>query len=109
MVIISPYPAIDIPEVDIPTFLFETQRPDKFKYPRNRPLFIHAKTGQGLSLNEIHDQSQRFGQGLKEQWSWKKGDVMCIFSTNQLETCVVIWGTHYGLGVGTRALFDLLS
>ena len=100
MVIKSPYPYIDIPETDIPTLLFETERPKHFNYPRNRPLFIDAKTGKSLSLNQIHDQSRRFGQGLKEKWDWHKGDVLCIFSVNQVDTGVVIWGTHYALGVG---------
>jgi 4-coumarate--CoA ligase len=100
MVIKSPYPPLDIPEIDIPTFLFETERPKKYQYPRDRPLFIDAKTGNSLSLNQIHDLSRRFGQGLKEKWGWKKGDVLCIYSINQLETCIVIWGTHYALGIG---------
>jgi 4-coumarate--CoA ligase len=110
MVLKSPYPSLEIPEVDIPTFLFETERPKHFQYPRNRPLFIDAKTERSLSLDQIHDQSRRFGQGLKEQWGWKKGDVLCIFSVNQLDTPVVIWGTHYALGIGIppalRAIFD---
>jgi acyl-coenzyme A synthetase/AMP-(fatty) acid ligase len=101
MVIKSPYKSLEVPEIDIPTFLFETERPKHFNYPRDRPLFIDAKTERSLSLNQIHDQSRRFGQGMKEQWGWKKGDVLCIFSVNQLDTPVVIWGTHYALGIGT--------
>jgi 4-coumarate--CoA ligase len=100
MVIKSPYPPIDIPEIDIPTFLFETKRPTQFNYPRTRPLFIDAKTGRTLSLDQIHTQSRQFGQGLKDNWGWKKGDVLCIFSINQIDTGVVIWGTHYALGIG---------
>jgi 4-coumarate--CoA ligase len=100
MVIKSPYPLIDVPQVDIPTFLFETERPPHIKFPRNHKIFIDAKSGRGLSLGELHDQSRRFGQGLKEKWGWKKGDVLCIFSVNQVDTGVVIWGIHYALGVG---------
>ena len=110
MVIKSPYPHIYIPEVDIPSFLFETERPKHFKYPRTRPLFIDAKTGKSLSLDQLHDQSRRFGQGLKEKWEWEKNDVLCIFSVNQVDTGVVIWGTHYALGVGrsTPSNFGLM-
>ena len=104
MVIKSPYRCIDIPEVDIPTFLFETERPKRFSYPRDRPLFIDAKTERSLSLNQLHNQSRRFGQGMKEKWGWKKGDVLCIFSVNQLDTPVVIWGAHYALGIGALPL-----
>ena len=91
---------MDIPEIDIPTFLFETPRPEHCSYPPNRPLFIDGKTQECLSLDQIHDQSRRFGQGLKDQWGWKRGDVLCIFSFNQLSTGIIIWGTHYALGVG---------
>jgi 4-coumarate--CoA ligase len=100
MVVKSPYPLLSIPNVDIPTFLFEEQRHENIAYPRDREVLIDAKSGRSLSLNAIHDQSRRFGQGLKEKWNWKKGDVLCIFSINQVDTGVVIWGTHYGLGVG---------
>lgn len=100
MVVKSPYSPIDIPEVDIPTLLFETKRPERCNYPRDRPLFIDAETEESLSLDQIHDLSRRFGQGLKDLWGWKRGDVLCIFSVNQLHTGVTIWGTHYALGVG---------
>jgi len=100
MVIKSPYPPLEIPDVDIPTFLFETERPKEIQFPRNHEIFIDAKTGRSFSLDQLHEQSRRFGQGLKEKWGWKKGDVLCIFSVNQVDTGVVIWGTHYALGVG---------
>jgi hypothetical protein len=109
MVIKSPYPDIDVPEVDIPTLLFETERPGQFKFPRNRPLFIDATTGRSLSLEVIHNYSRRFGQGLKEKWDWKENDVLCIFSVNHVDTGVVVWGTHYAFGVGmTRHSRELI-
>ena len=100
MVIQSPYPSLNIPNIDIPTFLFETPRPKEYQFPRTRKIFIDAATRQGLSLNEVHDQARRFGQGLIDFWRWEKGDVLCIFSVNQLDTAVVIFGTQYALGVG---------
>lgn len=100
MVIKSPYRPLDIPEVDIPSFLFETERPQHITFPRNREIFIDAKTGKSFSLSQLHEQSRRFGQGLKEKWGWQKNDVLCIFSLNHVDTGVVIWGTHYALGVG---------
>jgi len=109
MVIKSPYPLLDIPQVDIPTFLFECERPSHIKFPRNKEIFIDAKTGKSLSLEQLHDQSRQFGQGLKEKWGWQKGDVLCIFSINQVDTGIVIWGTHYALGVGMAlTLFALM-
>jgi 4-coumarate--CoA ligase len=100
MVITSPYPKIEIPQVDIPTLLFETERPEKFRYPRDRALFIDALTQRSLSLNELHELARRFGRGLREQWNWQRGDVLCVFSVNQVDTGVVVFGTHYALGVG---------
>lgn len=35
-----------------------------------------------------------------EKWGWKREDVLCIFSVNQVDTGVVTFGTHYALGVG---------
>jgi 4-coumarate--CoA ligase len=104
MVIKSLYPPLDIPNIDIPTLLFETERPPHHSFPRTREIFIDAKSGRSLSLDQLHEQSRRFGQGLKDKWNWKKGDVLCIFSVNQVDTGVIIWGTHYSLGVGTSLL-----
>jgi len=104
MVIKSPYPDVEIPDLDIPTFLFEHPRPKEHQYPRDRHVFIDAKSGRGLSLDELHDSSRKFGQGLKEKWGWKKEDVMCIFSANQIDTGIVVWGTQYALGVGIYLL-----
>jgi hypothetical protein len=109
MVIKSPYPPVDIPELDIPTFLFEEDRTKHIAFPRDRKLFIDYKTGWGLSLDELHSKSRRFGQGLKEKWNWQKGDVLCIFSANQVETGIILWGTHYGLGVGTASWIFMLT
>lgn len=53
-----------------------------------------------MSLNQLHEQSRRFGAGLVDKWGWQRGDVLCVFSLNQVDTGVVMFGTHYALGVG---------
>ena len=107
MVIKSPYPTINVPQVDIPTLLFETPRPERHNFPRDRPIFLDSKSDRSLSLNQLHEQSRRFGAGLVEKWGWGKGDVVCIFSLNQFDTGVVTFGTHYALGVGKNSLPDV--
>ncbi|KAF8469078.1 hypothetical protein BDZ91DRAFT_781993 [Kalaharituber pfeilii] len=96
----SPFPVIDIPNVDIYTFLFD--RKDK-PFPDNHPGFIDATTKRTYTYADVRDESKRFGIGLESLWEWRKGDVLAIFSTNNIDTPIVTWGTLWSGGVVTPA------
>ncbi|OLL26856.1 4-coumarate--CoA ligase-like 7 [Neolecta irregularis DAH-3] len=93
----SKFEDIDIPNTDIPSFLFN-RSPD---FGENHPVLFDAHSGKYLTFGQVREASQRFGAGLQDRWNWKKNDVFCIFSPNQYDYTVVAWGVHFAAGIVT--------
>ena len=36
-------------------------------------------------------------------WEWRKGDVLCLFTPNCVDTPSIIWGTHWAGGIVSTA------
>ncbi|PWW75204.1 acetyl-CoA synthetase-like protein [Tuber magnatum] len=100
MPIASPFPTIDIPKKDIHSFLFEREdRP----FPEDQVVYIDGNTKRQLTYADVRDQTKTFGIGLKSHWSWRRGDVLAVYSTNQIDTPLIIWGTLWAGGIITTA------
>lgn len=88
MIYSSPEKPIDIPEIDICSFLFQ---PNIFNCarPRNRPLLIDGLSGKSLSFKEAKDLACRISIGWKESVGLTKGDVVAVFAPNQYDHAVL--------------------
>ncbi|KAK1147183.1 hypothetical protein N8T08_001922 [Aspergillus melleus] len=86
----SPFPAIDVPSVDLWSFLFE--RGDR-PYPEQKALFTDADTGRSLNYGQIRQQALTFGHSLRRKWNWQNGDVLAVFAPNSIDLPPLIWGT----------------
>ncbi|THC89756.1 hypothetical protein EYZ11_010789, partial [Aspergillus tanneri] len=86
----SPFPTIDIPSIDLWSFLFE--RPDR-PYAEQEVLFADAETGRSLSYTEIRQTALTFGHALRRKWNWQTGDVLTTFASNSIDLPPLIWGT----------------
>ncbi|KAK2751902.1 hypothetical protein FQN55_008644 [Onygenales sp. PD_40] len=96
----STYPSVEIPDVDLWTFLFENkQRP----FPDHKVIYQDADTRRSYTYAQVKSTALEFGKGLKATWDWKKGDVLGIFSPNNIDIPAVIWGAHWAGGVLTPA------
>ncbi|EKV14930.1 Phenylacetyl-CoA ligase [Penicillium digitatum PHI26] len=96
MPILSNYPLVDIPEVDLWTFLFE--RTDR-AYPDDKILYQDADTQRYYTYKSLRDASLNFGNGLKALYEWSKGDVLALFTPNSIDTPIVMWGTLWAGGI----------
>ncbi|GES66499.1 acetyl-CoA synthetase-like protein [Aspergillus terreus] len=86
----SPFPSIDIPQVDLWSFLFERRdRP----YADDKVLFSDASSGRSLTYQQIRQRALTFGHALRRKWNWAKGDVLLTFAPNSIDLPPVIWGT----------------
>ncbi|KAF4310233.1 AMP-dependent synthetase/ligase [Botryosphaeria dothidea] len=92
----SPYPSIDVPNIDIWAFLFE--RKDK-PYPDDKVIYLDANTDRSYTYAQVKNTAIDFGKGLKGVWDWQKGDVLAIFSPNCIDTPAITWGTHWAGGI----------
>ncbi|KAA8650535.1 hypothetical protein EYZ11_002087 [Aspergillus tanneri] len=100
MPVSSSYPPLDIPNVDLWTFLFE--RKDR-PFPDDKIIYQDADTQRYYTYQSLKEAALSFGQGLKAIWDWRKGDVLALFTPNSIDTPVVMWGTHWAGGVVSPA------
>ncbi|KAL4888955.1 hypothetical protein BDV59DRAFT_187603 [Aspergillus ambiguus] len=96
MPVSSPYPSVDIPDVDLWTFLFE--RKDR-PFPDDNIIYRDADTQRYYTYKTLKDTALEFGKGLKATYDWRKGDVLALYTPNSIDTPVVMWGTHWAGGV----------
>ncbi|KUJ20902.1 acetyl-CoA synthetase-like protein [Mollisia scopiformis] len=88
MAVASPFPPVDIPEIDTWTFLFEGKR----EFTDNQVIFLDAKTFRQYSFHELKQTAIAFGHALRTQWNWKKNDCIGVYSPNCVDTPAVIFG-----------------
>jgi acyl-CoA synthetase (AMP-forming)/AMP-acid ligase II len=75
-------PDIEIPNLDIVSFLF---RENRFNATRSKtePVLIDGLDGKTLSHLQVKDISEKVAVGWKEKVGLGKGDVVAVFSPNQ--------------------------
>ncbi|KAJ5176114.1 uncharacterized protein N7482_001991 [Penicillium canariense] len=100
MPVSSTYPTIDIPNIDLWSFLFE--RKDR-PFPDDKILYQDADTQRHYTYKSLKDASLEFGKGLKATYDWHKGDVLALFTPNSIDTPVLMWGTLWAGGIVSPA------
>ncbi|RDW76943.1 hypothetical protein BP6252_04996 [Coleophoma cylindrospora] len=95
----SPYPDINVPEVDIWAFLFDKQ----YEFPETKTIYTDPLARRSYTFADVKRLTAEFGAGLRTAWDWKKDDVLLIYSPNSIDTAVVMWGTHWAGGILTPA------
>jgi 4-coumarate--CoA ligase len=115
----STFPAITIPEADLWTFLFERktaflsdkgatstvpQSPQFSVATVSVPctcsvIFHDALTSRSYTFHEIKETAIAFGNALRAEWNWQKGNVLRVASTNCIDTPPLIFGTQWANGV----------
>lgn len=66
-------------------------------------LLIDTDTGRSYTYAQIKQTAIDFGKGLKAAWEWKKGDVLALYTPNNIDVPPVIWGAHWAGAVVTPA------
>ncbi|KAF7917555.1 hypothetical protein BELL_0532g00090 [Botrytis elliptica] len=92
------YEEIEIPEMDLWSILFE--REDK---PFSNDQVLYASSTSSHTYSSIKSQTISFGLGLRHHYSFEKGDVLALFSENNIDTPISMWGTHYVGGIVSPA------
>ncbi|TGO37076.1 hypothetical protein BHYA_0106g00090 [Botrytis hyacinthi] len=92
------YEEIEIPEMDLWSILFE--REDK---PFSDDQVLYASSTSSHTYYSIKSQTISFGLGLRHHYSFEKGDVLALFSENNIDTPVTMWGAHYVGGIVSPA------
>ncbi|KAF8849029.1 putative phenylacetyl-CoA ligase [Acephala macrosclerotiorum] len=91
MAVESPYPLIDIPEVDTWTFLFETKK----DFADDKVIFLDPTTSRHYTYQELKQTAIAFGHALRTQWDWKKDDCIGFYSPNCVDTPALTFGAFW--------------
>ena len=104
MPVSSRFPVLDLPEVDIYSFLFHRQnRP----YPANNIIYQDADDStRKYTYTDAATLSLQFGQALQSQYSIHKGDVIALFTPNDVDYPIV---TMIRINVPLISLCSLLA
>ncbi|EEH04398.1 phenylacetyl-CoA ligase [Histoplasma capsulatum G186AR] len=96
----SPYPPLEIPNIDVWTLLFENKWEP---FPDDQVMLEDADTLRSYTYSQVKSTALDFGMGLKATWDWQKGDVLAIISPNNIDMPPVMWGAHWAGGVVSPA------
>ncbi|CAG8446414.1 12062_t:CDS:10 [Acaulospora morrowiae] len=89
MIFKSNYPDIKIPQIGI--YEYVVSNPNKI--PEDKVIYVDGITGESVTFGEFKHKSKRFAAGLQDKLEFKRGDVLAIFSPNQVDYPVVLLGT----------------
>ncbi|RIB23979.1 hypothetical protein C2G38_2169812 [Gigaspora rosea] len=73
------------------------------KIPDEKVIFVDGVTGRSYTFGEFKHETKKFAAGLQDKLEFKRGDVLAIFSTNQVDYPIVLFGTIAAGGKVTTA------
>lgn len=111
----SPFPPVNIPEIDLWDFLFEQER--DFPGERGRcvcsnlrweeltgpVIFTQPNTARQYRFIDVKNTGEAFGHALRSLWNWQKGDVLAFYSPNCVDTPALHFGTLWAGGISSPA------
>jgi 4-coumarate--CoA ligase len=83
----SPFPVFELPSVDLPGLFFDSRKSNSKNstpFPHDQIITTLAETGESLTYDQIRQLSGSFARGLKTKIGLKRGDAICIYSTNHV-------------------------
>ncbi|RIB10217.1 hypothetical protein C2G38_1874787, partial [Gigaspora rosea] len=89
MIFKSKFYDIKIPQSGI--YQYVTSNPNKI--PDDKVIYLDGITGKSYTFGEFKHESKKFAAGLQDKLGFKRGDVLAIFSPNQVDHPIVILGT----------------
>ncbi|RIB11180.1 hypothetical protein C2G38_2250325 [Gigaspora rosea] len=99
MIFKSKYPDIKIPQAGI--YQYVTSNPNKI--PDEKVIYVDGVTGRSYTFGEFKHETKKFAAGLQDKLEFKRGDVLAIFSPNQVDYPIVLLGTIAAGGKVTTA------
>ncbi|KAK3675352.1 hypothetical protein LTR78_004862 [Recurvomyces mirabilis] len=93
----SAYDSFDLPNVDLWEFMFDSPRDGQF--PEDKVIYRAVDNSRHYTWADVRSTAAAFGSALVERWQWQKGDVMCVFSPNDVDYGPCIYGTLWAGGI----------
>lgn len=96
----SPFPDVEIPDVDIWGLMFDRKTRD---FPDNKVIYRAVDSSRKYTFADVKSLATLFGEGLHNLWDWQKDDVLALYAPNDIDIPPVIYGTFFAGGILTLA------
>ncbi|EUC49579.1 hypothetical protein COCMIDRAFT_84138 [Bipolaris oryzae ATCC 44560] len=94
----SPFPDVEIPDVDLWGLMFERKDRD---FSDDKVIYRAINSDRRYTFAQVKKLATVFGQGLRSLWDWQKDDVLALYTPNDIDVPPVIYGTFYAGGIVT--------
>ncbi|QRW12245.1 AMP binding enzyme [Ceratobasidium sp. AG-Ba] len=82
-------------DLSIAQFMLDSTHPLRPIRDANSPWLIEDETGRGIGYEEVRARTWGLANGMRRRWPHIVEDgVVCIYSPNNIDYPVVIWGAH---------------
>ncbi|KAK4496087.1 hypothetical protein PRZ48_012066 [Zasmidium cellare] len=96
----SSFPDVEIPDVDLWTFLFERSNKG---FADDQVIYRSSIGDRKYAFADVLQKARAFGEGLQQAWKWQREDVLNIYAPNDIDVGPVIFGTFYAGGIVSPA------
>ncbi|KAF2031005.1 acetyl-CoA synthetase-like protein [Setomelanomma holmii] len=96
----SPFPNIDIPDVDLWGLMFDRKDRD---FSDDKVIYRAINSDRKYTFAEVKTHATLFGEGLCNLWDWQKDEVLALYAPNDIDIAPVIYGTFFAGGIVTPA------
>lgn len=97
----SPFPDVEIPEVDLWALMFDGKNRD---FSDDKVIYRSAMdVERSYTFAQVKSLATTFGEGLQNLWDWQRTDVLALYAPNDIDIPPVIYGTFFAGGIVTPA------
>jgi 4-coumarate--CoA ligase len=96
----SPFPDVEIPDVDLWGLMFDRKDRD---FSDDKVIYRAIDSDRKHTFADTKALATLFGEGLRNQWDWQKDEVLALYTPNDIDVAPVIYGTFFAGGIVTPA------
>ncbi|KAH7378246.1 hypothetical protein BKA66DRAFT_571676 [Pyrenochaeta sp. MPI-SDFR-AT-0127] len=96
----SPFPDVEIPDVDLWGLMFDRKTRD---FSDDKVIYRAIDSNRKYTFADVKDLATLFGEGLRNLWDWQKNDILALYAPNDIDIPPVIYGTFFAGGIVTPA------
>jgi 4-coumarate--CoA ligase len=96
----SPFPDVEIPDVDLWGLMFDRKDRD---FSDDKVIYRAISSDRKHTFADTKSLATLFGEGLRNQWDWQKDEVLALYTPNDIDVAPVIYGTFFAGGIVTPA------
>ncbi|KAH4204089.1 hypothetical protein HBH69_001220 [Parastagonospora nodorum] len=96
----SPFPDVDIPNVDLWGLMFDRKDRD---FSEDKVIYRAINADRKYTFADTKALATLFGEGLRNLWDWQKDEVLALYVPNDIDIAPVIYGAFFAGGIVTPA------